>query len=174
MPPFLQVSLGDDTPQVAQEQLKAVYLYNFLQFVTWPNDQTPAGEATPKVIGIIGDSTLSKTLEEVGASLEKRNKSTILIKNYGHYEEGVDLSTCHILFVSASEKQNFGKIITSLKHAPVLTVSDSKDFLSVGGMISLQEEQHRLRYTINRKESTRAELRLSSQLLKTAITITDE
>lgn len=172
-PPLLQVSHGDNSPQATQEQLKAVYLYNFLQFVIWPDDHSQADQASTKVIGIIGDSTISKPLEELSASLAKKNKHTLQIKNFGKYEEGIDLSACHLLFVSASEKHNAEKIIASLKHAPVLTVGDTDIFLSVGGMITLHEEQNRVRFHINRKEATAAGLRLSSQLLKTAIDVTE-
>lgn len=173
-PPFLGVSLGDASPPVSQEQLKAVYLYNFLQFVTWPSGLSRADQSSAKVIGLLGNSTISTRLEELSANLAKRNQAPVQIKSYGNYVDGMDLSTCHILFISASERRNFNKIMTSLKHAPVLTVGDSNAFLAAGGMITLHEEQNRLRYQINRKETTAAGLRLSSQLLKAAITVTDE
>ena len=159
---------------MVQEQLKAVYLYNFLQFVTWPKDLAPTGQSSPKVIGLLGNTTINKHLEELGANLAKRNQTTLQIKAYGDYVDGMDLSACHILFISASERRNFEKIMASLKHAPVLTVGDTNAFLSAGGMILLHEEQNRLRYQINQTATTAAGLHLSSQLLKTAIIVTDE
>lgn len=173
-PLFLRASPGDGLQKVAQEQLKAVYLYNFLQFVTWPDGKAPPDSTSPKVIGLIGDPNLSATFDELLANLNKNKKKPILIKNYGNYKNGMEFSACHILFVGASEKHNFEKIIASLKHAPVLTVGDDNLFLSAGGIIALEEEQNRLRFRINRKEATAAGLHLSSQLLKTAIDVLPE
>lgn len=172
--PLQGVSRGNDSPSVAEEQMKAVYLYNFLQFVTWPLDHASGDTPSTKVIGLLGDSNISKTLAELGANLAQKKQGSIQIKFFGNYAEGLDLSTCHLLFVGASERQNFTRIITSLKHAPVLTVSDVHSFQATGGMITLQKEQNRIRYHINQKEATAAGLRLSSQLLKTAIEVTGE
>ena len=173
-PSSLRAGLADGLQEVSQDQLKAVYLYNFLQFVSWPNDKTPSDSPSPRVIGLLGDPNVSSSLDELQANLRKNKKDPILIKNYGIYKEGMDLMACDILFVSTSERHNFTRIIASLKHAPVLTVGDTDRFLSAGGMIALEEERNRLRFRINRKATTAAGLHLSSQLLKTAIEVVAE
>ena len=172
-PPFLQVTLGA-SPWVEQEQLKAVYLYNFLQFVTWPTDSKAPDLSKTVTIGVVGDSPMNQALEDLASNLKKTAKSSIRIVHYGKYEDGMDLKACKVLFVSASEKHCSKKIIESLNDAPVLTVGDTDAFLSAGGMITMFERQERIRYHVNRKAAAAADLRLSSQLLKTAVSIKGE
>lgn len=172
-PPFLRVTLGA-SPWVEQEQLKAVYLYNFLQFVTWPTDSKAPELSKTVTIGVVGDSPMNQALEDLASNLKKTEKSSIRIVHYGRYEDGMDLKACNVLFVSASEKHCSAEIIESLEKAPVLTVGDSDAFLSAGGMITMFERQDRIRYHVNRKAAAAADLRLSSQLLKTAVSIQDE
>lgn len=174
-PPWQAESWGEETPTVGQEPLKAVYLYNFLQFVSWPNDHLPEDQPLVKVIGVLGDAGIRKALEEVSATLANKKQGNIMrVRWYGEYVEGMELGDCHILFVGASERHNFPAILASLKQRPVLTVSDVAPFLRAGGMITLQADQNRLRYHINLKEATAAGLRLSSQLLKTAIEVREQ
>ncbi len=172
-PPFLQISHGF-SPRVEQEQLKAVYLYNFLQFVTWPNNAKRPDPALTMVIGVVGDSPMNQALEDLTNNLPKTNKTTIRIMHFGNYVDGMDLSACNVLFISPSEKPALEKIIAGLRSAPVLTVGDTDTFLSAGVMITMLEQQDRIRYHVNRKAAVAAGLRLSSQLLKTAISVQDE
>lgn len=173
-PPFLRISLGADSPQVAQDQIKAVYLYNFLQFVTWPTSPSQTDQDTSKLICLINDIDINNALEELHTTLAQKIKNPFRIKHYEKYQAGMDFTACHILFVSATEENYFGEIINSLQRSPTLTISDKHDFEQVGGMIFLTNDQNRLRYHINRKATTAAGLRLSSQLLKSAIEVTDE
>ena len=172
-PPFPQLCLGA-SPRVEQEQLKAVYLYNFLQFVTWPTDSKRPDPGPTMTIGIVGNSPMTKALDELANSLANVHKTTFQVVHFGKHERGMDLRACNVLFVNASEKYNSAEIIASLQHAPILTVGDTDDFLSAGGMITMLEQQDRIRYHVNRKAAAAAGLRLSSQLLKTALSVQDE
>ena len=174
VPPWQQVCLGGASPRVEHDQLKAVFLYNFLHFVTWPADYKVPGQASAMVIGVVGDSPVRQALTELSAELSQMDKGSLRVVDFGSYQEAMDLSACHVLFVSNSERAHMEKIIASLGHVPVLTVADTEAFLAAGGMITLLEQQNRIRYHINRKAATGVDLRLSSQLLKTAIKVQDE
>jgi hypothetical protein len=168
--PMQQVSYGEQ--QVAPEyELKAVYLYNFLQFVQWPESQRLLTKDGAMVIGIVGDSPFGEAFEELQATIRKSGMKPVRVVRYGRYREDMDMTHCHILFVSASEKQNFSKIIADLKDAPVLTVADTENFLSSGGMINLVRSQGKIRWMINRAQADRAGLRFSVQLLTLAVKV---
>ncbi|MDP2106172.1 MAG: YfiR family protein, partial [Desulfobulbaceae bacterium] len=156
---------------VEQDQIKAVYLYNFLHVVNWPEDRKPTEVSPAMVIGVLGTSLLSAALDDLAESVRKRKGTPLTVVHFGIFKEGMDLSGCRIVFVSDSEKKNFTKITSSLKHASVLTVADSEDFLAAGGMIALVERYNRVRYRINRHAASEAGLRLSSQLLKSALSV---
>ena len=116
-------------------QLKAVYLYNFLHFVKWPRKTEQAGDTAPLIIGIVGISPFGDALAAIKASLPDAKQKEISIISYGPYRQGLDLSRCHLLFVSASEQKNFATIIAGLQGKSVLTVADHDTFLAAGGMI---------------------------------------
>lgn len=165
--PLPQASPGD---QKAEEyDLKAVYLYNFLQFVQWPEARRDA----TLVIGVVGETPLARALETLQGSLEKGGKRPIRVVRFGVYRAGLDLGSCHLLFLAPSEQQEFGKILAELSGAPVLTVADGGDFLEAGGMIALTVSRGKLRWMINRPPADRAGLRFNAQMLRLAIKVVE-
>ena len=171
--PMQQVSYGEQ--QAAQEyELKAVYLYNFLQFVQWPASQRLLSKDGSMVIGIVGDSPFGDAFEELQTTIRKSGTKPVRVIRYGRYREDMDMTNCHILFVSASEKKNFAKIVSDLKDAPVLTVADTSNFLSSGGMISLVRSEGKIRWMINRAQAEKAGLRFSAQLLTLAVKVVED
>lgn len=150
--------------------LKAVCLYNFTQFIRWP-DLHDLHRSDPIIIGVVGHSPIEGAIEELQILLQKSNKKNISVVHHGTYSDGVDLSGSHLLFISSSEKKNMRSIITSLKDAPVLTVSDADGFLEAGGMISLVLQKNKVRWEINRKTIDLAGLHISAKLLQLAIRI---
>jgi hypothetical protein len=160
--------------QVAQEyELKAVYLYNFLQFVQWPESQRLLSKDGAMVIGIVGDSPFGEAFEVLQTTIRKSGMKPVRVIHYGSYHEGLDMRNCHILFVSSSEKKNFAKIVADLRGAPVLTVADTENFLSSGGMINLVQSQGKIRWMINRAQADKAGLRFSAQLLTLAVKVVE-
>ncbi len=155
-------------PVIRQVQIKAVYLYNFLHFVSWPDRQE---EKVVKVIGVLGDQELGRSLTELARRLRQRGRTTIRVILYDSYRSDLDFSACHILFIGRSQADNFKMILSRLKGQPILTVADARNFLSAGGMIKLVEMERRIRYQVNLSAARAAGLRLSSQLLESALTV---
>jgi hypothetical protein len=79
-----------------------------------------------------------------------------------------NLKRCRVLFISASERGNLVRILAKLEHGAVLTVGDSAGYAEEGVMVNFYLEESRVRFEINREAVGRAQLRISSQLLKLA------
>ena len=144
-------------------QIKAVFLYNFAQFVEWPAAAFP-DELTPLIIGVLGEDSFGADLD-AAASGEKVGARSIEVRRYRRIE---DVGTCHILFISRSEIARFDLILTTLRDRSVLTVGDFQDFSLRGGMICFVMEKNRVRMRINLESAKRARLILSSKLLRPA------
>jgi len=177
---FLSLGWGASLPQasygeqkVEESELKAVYLYNFLQFVQWPDSRRGSAPDEALVIGILGDTPVSHSLEELQSSLSKGGKRPIRVTQFGPWREGLGLGSCHLLFLGPSERRNFGRILAELGGAPVLTVADADTFLESGGMIALLEDQGKLRWMINRRSADKAGLRFNAQMLRLAIKVVE-
>jgi hypothetical protein len=151
-------------PATAREyQVKAVFLFNFAQFVEWPRSAFP-DEKSPLVIGVLGDDPFGPFLDEVvrGESVGGRS---LVIQRYRRPEEIV---TCHILFIGSSEAARLGQIIARLPSRDVLTVSDIDGSARAGVMICFLAENKKIRLRINLEVARTAHLVISSKLLRSA------
>ncbi len=119
-------------------------------------------------IGIVGKDPFGKSFAQKEGKPIKSMKKKLVIKRFGPYRSRTDFKQCQILFISSSEKNNFKKILSSVKGAPLLTVADADGFLSAGGMIKLILVRDKVRWEINRTPVKTSELQLSSQLLRSA------
>lgn len=142
-------------------QVKAVFLFNFAQFVTWPS---PPPSGTPFVIGIVGDDPFDSYLDETVRGEKVNNRSLTTQR----FRRGRDPRNCDILFISQSERDRVAQIVSNLKGRSVLTVSDIEGFVDLGGMIELFAEKTRIRMRINLEAVRAANLKVSSKLLRVA------
>ncbi len=169
--------------QAGEYQIKAVYIYNFLLFVEWPesgNDEKKDSGGTAKIdgdrpiiIGIVGDDPFGESFREVEGKRVKSSKRRLEVKRFGRYRKNTDLSGCDLLFVCQSEWKYFPEILRPLKLKPVLTVGDWGGFLEAGGMINLVKVKNKIRWEINRTPVKKAQLKTSAQLLRNATRVVE-
>ena len=162
----LLLSSGLNFPALAisqEYQLKAVFLFNFAQFVKWPQQAFPDGQ-TPLVIGVLGDDPFGSYLDETVRG-EKVSSHSLVIQRYRRVE---DIRTCHVLFISRSEAAQLPQIIARLQGRNILTVSDVENFAQRGGMIRFVTEENKIRLRINVDNARAAALTISSKLLRPA------
>ncbi len=144
-------------------QIKAAFLYNFAKFVEWP-PQAFADAQSPIVIGVLGKNVFDDNLEKIihGKTVNSR---PFLFKEFHAVEEATN---CHILFISASQKEKLSKILEGLRGTSVLTVSETDQFIAAGGMINFVIEDKKIHFQINDEAAKKAGLKISSKLLSLA------
>ena len=148
-------------------QLKAVFLFNFAQFVEWP-PQAFADAQTPLVIGVLGRDPFGAYLDETVRG-ETVNNRSLVVQRYGRVE---DINTCHILFISRSEGDRLEQILARLRGRNILTVADAEGFVLPGVMIRLVTVENKIRLRINLEVAQAANLKISSKLLRSAEIVT--
>jgi hypothetical protein len=151
-----------DVPTAAPYRLKAVFLFNFTQFVTWP-PAAFASEASPFVIGVLGENPFGTALVEATRG-EKVGGRPIVVQAIRRAE---DAAACHILFVG-DVGATLGDTLARLAGRPVLTVADTPGFCARGGTIEMATANNRLRLTVNLAAARAAGLEISSKLLRVA------
>ena len=148
-------------------QIKAVFLFNFAQFVEWPPTAF-TGANTPLVIGVLGEDPFGAYLDETVRG-EAVNNRPLAVERY----RGVDeIRTCHILFVSRSEAGRLDQTLASLRGRNILIVGDADDFVRRGGTVQLANAQNKVRLVINPDAAKAANLTISSKLLRAAEIVT--
>jgi len=144
-------------------KVKAAYLFNFTKYVDWPEQAFSSPEA-PIVIGVLGVDPFGEFLESTIA--EKRvGIRSVTVKRSRRVE---DLRQAHILFVSASEKEQWSSSREALKGTNALTVSEFQQFCANGGMIAFIIENDVVRFDVNLDNAGQAGLKISARMLSTA------
>lgn len=162
------------TKKASEYEIKAVYLYNFLLFASWPeSDDDDDGDAGNICIGIVGKDPFGDSFSEIEGKVIKSLNKKLLVKRYGSYKEGLGIEECKLLFVCSSEKGKLIEIVKELKGSRTLTIADVDGFLKYGGMIKLVKVKKKIRWEINRTPLKKANIRLSSQLLRSAVKIVE-
>jgi hypothetical protein len=159
---FGQLESYAQTTATPEYQVKAVFLFNFAQFVTWPSQNS---SDAPFLIGILGDDPFGSYLDETVRGEEVNNRP-LTIQRFRRSSN--DLRNCNILFISQSERDRASQIISNLKGRSILTVSDIDGFADLGGMVQLFTERNKIRMRINLDAVKAANLKISSKLLRVA------
>lgn len=144
-------------------QVKAVFLFNFTQFVDWPPAAFPEDTAS-LMICVLGDDPFGSYLDDIVKG-EQVNNRHLTVRRFRRAE---DVRACQVLFISRSEEKNLERALAALKGADVLTVSDADAFATHGGMIQLATENGRIRLKINVDAAKASSLTISSKLLRSA------
>lgn len=155
----------DPSSEISREYLiKAALLFNFAKFAEWPTSAF-RNNAAPLRICVIGEDPFGSAL----GSLEGKTviDRPLAVARIATVE---DAPACQILFVSASEQGNLGKIIDTVGALPILTVADMGQFTGSGGIVALKVADNHSRLEINVEAAEKAGLKLSSKLLRLADT----
>jgi YfiR/HmsC-like len=145
------------------QQVEAVFLYYFTQFVDWPPGAFAGGQA-PIVIGVLGEDPFDGALDQAVAG-ERVNGRPIVVRRL---QDIAGAAGCHILYISSSEASRLPQILSALKGRSVLTVSDIDHFARSGGMIRFVLIDQHVRLRVNAPAARAAGLTLSSKLLRVA------
>ena len=144
-------------------QVKAVYLFNFGQFVEWPA-QAWSSPAAPFEICVVGSDPFGTMLDDVtrGEALGGR---PLLVRRFANTS---DVTGCQILFIGRSESRRIGETLQALQGRSVLTVTDIEGAEKYGAMIVLRNDNQHIRMRINLGAARASHLVISSKLLRPA------
>jgi hypothetical protein len=155
--------------RVPEYQVKATFLFQFAQFVDWPEETLPTPQ-TPISICTLGQDRFGDSLNDTVRG-EKVAEHPLVVRRHTRVE---DITNCHLIFVSGSEAGQLDKILSVLKDKNVLTVSDMEKFADRGGMIQFVTEQNRIRLRINLGATKAADLVVSSKILRLATLVGED
>ncbi len=148
-------------PEVGSEyQTKASQIYSFTKFVDWPPKKFPSSDS-PFIIGVFGSDEITDFLREAFQSRRIKDR-TVEIR---HLSNKAELSPCHLVFVSRSERERLGPLLSEMRHENILSVGESENFLKSGGVINFLSVEGATRFQINLDAAGRERLKVSSKLL---------
>lgn len=137
-------------------QVKAVYLFNFVKFVRWPAPAKPA----PITICVAERNPFGDALQEAirGEVVEGRQVDARVIR--------APDPACTVVFVPHDVAAK--PYVDAAGGSSTLLVGEKPNFLAQGGMVNFIIENGSVRFEIDSVAAERADLRISSHLLRLA------
>lgn len=133
-------------PSAAKEyQIKAVFLYNFTHFITWPESAFDSEEDNFNIC-ILGKDPFGLLLDFTAEKQKSKDGHPLAVKRMNDLS-GID--SCHILFISESEKHRLKDIFRITDPYPILTVSEIDNFVRLGGMVKFFNRNNKIRLGVN-------------------------
>lgn len=150
-------------PSFADEyQLKAVFLYNFANFINWP-EHVFANAETPFMICILGDDPFGEYLDIMIEEQQAKGRDLTISRLTD--TQLSKINDCHILFISKLTNNSLMEIYHSTCRYPILTVSEDDNFMNSGGMIRFFNLNKRVRLEINPEAIEQTGLKADANLL---------
>ncbi|MBA6231237.1 MULTISPECIES: YfiR/HmsC family protein [unclassified Colwellia] len=155
---FICTSTSIFAQQLDSEQVKAVYIYNFVKNVTWLNEN----EKDQFIIGIYGDDNFAEQLNKTLSKRVIKNK-TIKVITIKNIQEG---KKTDLFFSAANQNTEIASIASILRSSNTLLITDnSTDKHSV--MINLVDnpENSAISFEVNKSNIVFEGLVMSAELL---------
>jgi hypothetical protein len=149
--------------QSDDKQLKVVFLANLAKFVEWPPNAFKNAR-DPIICCILGDGMSGRALEEAASRQSIDSRKLIL----HHISNPTQSSRCHMLFISEGEGKRWQSMTAQLKGRGILTVGETPEFTTEGGIVSFKLHEDKARIQINLDEAAKEKLKFSSKLLSLA------
>ena len=147
-------------------ELKAGFLYNFFNFIKWPDRSFDAPNSPFILVIVSGGGSKDRTIEHAlqNSFVGARPLKIIMTSS------AEDLGKAHMVFFLESYKNpDLAKVLAQLKGKPVITVGEEKNFITLGGDINFVQKGAKIKFQINPGSTEKADLKISSRLLMLAV-----
>lgn len=157
-----------DLDLAKEYQVKALFLYNFANFVEWPSDAF-SDQSSPLKMCLYGAVPFGEFLDIVnGVQVRDRTLEVIRTTDYSKIQSG-----CHILFVGIEHHDQLEQFFKDLNHLFVLSIGNIQDFARKGGVVNILRTSDQQQFEINLTKAIENGLLISSDLLSLARIIND-
>ncbi len=155
--------------RVSEYDIESAYLSNFGKFLRFAPSDAEVGRHSFDIC-IVGQDPLGATLNQLTVNEQLDGKPVRIVR----LKAAAEARNCAIAYFSASEGSRLESDLEALRGHSVLTVSDASDFLKRGGMIQLIVADNHVRFAVNLDAVHSAQLGLSSELLRVAVSVNGE
>jgi hypothetical protein len=158
---------GEDSPPLAEQRIKAAFLYKFLSYVEWPPGAI-ADDATPIVIGVIGADAIADELHGIVAG-RTLGRHPIEVRTLGAAQPLP--ATLRVLFVGQDDAALLARLAPQAQRQAILLVTDFADGLDRGSVINLVVRDNHVRFEVSLDAAQRSGLKVSSRMLAVALAV---
>ncbi len=150
---------ADDEAARRADEIKAVFIYKFTSYITWPDDTDAVF-----TIAVLGENRLLNPLKAI-AEKKTVDARPLVVRECANID---DLAGAHIVLLSESMEGHLEAILKKAEAEKMLTVSNSPGLAQKGVAIDFITVEDRIGFEMNMNAVKRAGLTVSSQLVKLA------
>jgi hypothetical protein len=163
---FALIMLVTPAPALAaatypEDAVKAIFLYRFAGYVTWPASTANSPQFT---IAVLGAENVAVQLKEFLPEhpIQGRPARVATIQGLGQ------LGDAQILYIGPGFTDKLSVLIEALKDRPILIVTDQPGALEDGSTVNFLLEHEHVRFEISTAAAKRSGLQIGSGLLAVA------
>lgn len=150
---------GQPSKSYSESSIKAALVYNILHFVEWQSNALT-------ICVYAQDEDDIASFKSLPSQTKSGNALNIkFLHSNGH---SVKQNNCHIIFISHDSDTNIYGMLTEIKNTERLTIGESSQFISKGGMINFVRKDLTIKFEVNITALKQAGLEISSQVLRIA------
>ena len=146
-----------------EPDIKAAFLYYFLHFISWPENDL-GNKTKPYKLCTLGESSVTRSLELILAS----PKAVNIAVEVHVISKAAQATECNYVYIGPLSNEYAAPVIALTRKNSILTVSDNDGFAKLGGMIEMKRKAKKVTVTINLEALTADGLKASSKLLNLA------
>lgn len=157
------ISFAQDDKSEAEKQIRAQFVYNFANFVEWPDDAFSDAQA-PIQVCLFGEVFFAPYLYSYNGSLIGDRALTVT------KADTVDeiRAGCHVLYVGDDERVRLPTFWKEIRYMYVLSIGDRQGFADNGGIVNILRTRDRVQFDVNIENALMNRLFLDSDLLALA------
>lgn len=155
----LAATAADNDQAPRPDDVKAVFIYKFTGYVTWPED-----DANSFTIAVLGESSMLAPLRQIAAKRPVDSRP-IVVKQCSRVDE---IAGAHILLIADSMKDQLDAVIEKARTEKILTVGSTPGFAERGVAMNFVSKNGRVGFEMNLDALKKNGLCVSSQLVKLA------
>jgi len=160
---ILSFSYMSSAAEEVDDRMKAMFIYNFSNFVQWPHSVRESKKSNLKIC-LYGKVPFAEDMKFFdGVPVRGRKLQFIMTDNRKDIESG-----CHILYVGIDQKKNINTFFKNLNHNFVLSVGNVDEFVQNGGILNILRTSDQRKFEINLYKAQQNGLEMSSDLLELA------
>ncbi len=153
----------------SEYNVKAVYLYSFGRYVSWPEDVFASSQSA-FIIGVLGDNPFGTALQQIARTKSVHGRSIELRQ----FAPGDDCAGCHVLFIpNTVSLETQEEVLRQLRDQPVLLVGEQHGFALRGGVVCFTIPKDTVRFQINVEAAQSCRLSIDGKLLSLAEIVGD-
>lgn len=163
---FVGGTLGADSEQAAEYEIKAAMLYKFLSYTSWP-EHAFAAEDSPYRVWVLGAEQVAKELQQIVAARRANNRSIKVFRATSPSQ----ISDPHVVFLGRDAEQYRQQVERLAEQHPALVITESPSGLKSGSVINLRVTNGRIGFEVSLTHAKKSNLEISSRLLSVAVLV---